>query len=77
MSSQNLHRYMKEYLKFQPKTLSYSQIEELIEYDAWLESQSGLTPRAADLPVCTCSTRPTPKTLSIDPNCPVHGSASR
>ena len=49
MSSQNLHRYMKEYLKFQPKTLSYSQIEELIEYDAWLESQSGLTPRAADV----------------------------
>lgn len=38
---------------------------------------SNLTKRAADLPVCTCSTRPTPTTLSIDPNCPVHGSASR
>jgi hypothetical protein len=38
---------------------------------------SKLTMRAADLPVCTCSTRPTPTTLSIDPNCPVHGSASR
>lgn len=35
------------------------------------------TKRAADLPVCTCSTRPTPTALSIDPNCPVHGSASR
>lgn len=31
----------------------------------------------ADLPVCICSTRPTPTTLSIDPNCTVHGSASR
>ena len=38
---------------------------------------SNLTKRAADLLVCTCSTRPTPTTLSIDPNCPVHGSASR
>lgn len=39
--------------------------------------EGGRTQRAADLPVCTCSTRPTPTTLSIDPNCPVHGSASR
>lgn len=50
MSSANLNRYIKEYLKRQPKTLSMSQIEELIEYDAWLDTQSGITKRAADLP---------------------------
>ena len=40
MSSANLNSYMKEHLKRQPRTLSMSQIEELIEYDAWLESRS-------------------------------------
>jgi len=48
MSSANLNRYIKEYLKRQPKTLSMSQIEELVEYDAWLDEHGGLTPRAVD-----------------------------
>ena len=52
MSSANLNRYIKEYLKRQPKTLSMSQIEELIEYDAWLDAQSGLTKRALDGAKC-------------------------
>lgn len=72
MSSANLNRYIKEYLKRQPKTLSMSQIEELVEYDAWLDEHGGLTQRALDLAVCTCSTRPTPNTLQIDPACLVH-----
>src|SRR3990167_2424836 len=42
-----------------------------------LDCKAAQQMRAADLPVCTCSTRPTPTTLSIDPNCPVHGSANR
>lgn len=54
MSSANLNRYIKEYLKRQPKTLSMSQIEELIEYDAWLDTQSGITQRALDGALCTC-----------------------
>lgn len=37
----------------------------------------GLTMRAADLPVCSCSTKLTATTLAIDPDCPTHGSASR
>lgn len=53
MTSANLNRYIKEYLKRQPKTLSMSQIEELVEYDAWLDAQGGLTPRALDVcPEC-------------------------
>ena len=52
MSSANLNSYMKEYLKRQPRTLSMSQIEELIEYDAWLESRSP-TLRAPDNPDTT------------------------
>lgn len=48
MSSADLNRYIKEHLKRQPKTLSMSQIEELIEYDAWLDEQRGLTQRALD-----------------------------
>ena len=48
MSSADLNRYIKEHLKRQPKTLSMSQIEELVEYDAWLDEQRGLTQRAAD-----------------------------
>jgi len=31
-----------------------------------------LTQRAADFAVCSCSTKPTPSTLQIDPACPVH-----
>ena len=60
MSSANLNSYMKEHLKRQPRTLSMSQIEELIEYDAWLESRSP-TLRAPDKddttksPLQTCS----------------------
>ena len=30
------------------------------------------TPRAADFALCTCTTRPTPNTLQIDPACPLH-----
>lgn len=48
MTSANLNRYIKEYLKRQPKILSMSQIEELVEYDAWLDTQSGLTQHAPD-----------------------------
>ena len=54
MSSADLNRYIKEHLKRQPKTLSMSQIEELIEYDAWLDEQRGLTQRALDLACAEC-----------------------
>jgi len=43
---------MKEYLKKQPRSLSMSQMEELIEYDAWLDTR-GLTLRAADTQATT------------------------
>ena len=52
MASKDLNRYIKEHLKRQPKTLSMSQIEELVEYDAWLDEQRGLTPLALDGAVC-------------------------
>ncbi len=42
MSSATLNRYIKEHLRKQPRTLSMSQMEELIEYDAWLDTQYGL-----------------------------------
>lgn len=51
MASKDLNRYIKEYLKRQPLTLSMSQMEELIEYDAWLDEQRGTTTRAVDLPI--------------------------
>jgi len=53
MSSADLNRYIKEHLKRQPKTLSMSQIEELVEYDAWLDEQRGLKKCAPDIcPTC-------------------------
>jgi hypothetical protein len=30
------------------------------------------TRRAVDVALCTCTTRPTPNTLQIDPACPLH-----
>ena len=48
MSTKDLNRYIKEYLKRQPRTLSMSQMEELIEYDAWLDEQRGTTTLALD-----------------------------
>lgn len=58
MASKDLNRYIKEVLKFEPRTLSMAQMEILIEYDAWLDEQRGLTPRAVDGayadPVCAC-----------------------
>ena len=67
MTSANLNRYIKEYLKRQPKTLSMSQIEELVEYDAWLDTQSGLTPRAADLLLRCANSREKKKLVVCQP----------
>ncbi len=53
MSSNNLNRYIKEVLKLEPRTLSISQMEILIEYDAWLDSAAELL-RAPAEPEQTC-----------------------
>lgn len=46
--------------------------EALAEIGRLREQASGTTTRAVDLAVCTCTTRPTPNTLQIDPACPTH-----
>lgn len=48
MSTKDLNSYIKEYLRRQPRSLSMSQMEELIEYDAWLDARRP-TMRAAVL----------------------------
>jgi hypothetical protein len=49
MASKDLNRYIKEVLKFEPRILSMAQMEILIEYDAWLDEQRGLTQRVPDV----------------------------